>query len=249
MTLNIFADELTKTSAYRDPYSQPEYGTLVEEESRNGHKIQIFRDAVARDFIAVVDGQMVGNFEQFQHRAYVNASNHVSYLIEEEVRAKALQNEMQAEFEIEEARAGVIDASQPKGGTMPSLNDPAKVYGEMLKDQIRALRVAATDKEAKFIIHREASQNLALAESAVAVDLANDPSLTNETKRKAALGAWRAGEGRALVEAADRAADAERLAKQEYELALEELKSTRAIMRFETAQMEFRTAEIENMPF
>lgn len=261
MSNATIADELTKTSAFADPYNQPAYGMCVRKETRSGHVIEVFRDAVCRDFIGCVDGMRIGNYESFEHRAWSNASEHVTYLVKQaahdkamaEAQAEALATaqEIQAEFEAMERRAGVTDAAPPaKGEPMTSQSEQTK---RALRDQLAreqaALRSAATEKEAAYLANRDAARDLALVESAVAVDLAADPNLKNETMRKAALGAWRANEGRQLVEAADHAGDRLRQASQDYDMALEDLKSTRAQMRYETAHLEFKAAELATIPF
>lgn len=103
MSLATIADELTKSSAFRDPYSQPAYGTRVSREERSGHVIEVFYDAVCRDFVGAVDGEFVGNYERHEIAAYTNASRQVSYLVEEEARAKA-----RAEAEAEALQAEIL---------------------------------------------------------------------------------------------------------------------------------------------
>lgn len=231
-----FAPTAAPASAWQDPYSQPEYGTVVVDETRNGYRLQVCYDAVCRDFIGMVNGEHVGSFYQYQRQAYDVASREISYLIEQAARyGNSKESDM------------AISATEAVFTVEGSDLEKAR---QTLIDLESSLQVAADQKESAYQANQAAAESLEMVEAQIvkqineATDEKGKKLYSNDTLRDAQLTEWRNAEGYELTQQARQAADAYRITRQNYDLALEHVKTYRALLEHHKSEMERDTERL-----
>lgn len=211
-------------------YSNPIRHTIST--STDNYVRQYEYDSQSRDFAMYLNGEFVG-YETTPGRAEV-ALNKIVYDI---LRTPAAQPQPQSEN---------IEADYTITDKESTMDQPST--REVLLDSIAALQRAADQRESAYNDQRRHDENLRIAESAARADIDKNPAYTSDVKRKLALEDWRLNEGADFVRRAQDFEDQLRRAKSNYDMVFETVKTYRALLRHETAMMEFRTAK-ESLPF
>lgn len=245
------ADALTQTfvtrpqSGYADPYATESYGTVVSDETRNGHTLKIRYDAVCRDFMAEVDGEHVGSFYGTLRQAYDVASREITYLIEQAARYGQYEESDMAATEGTYTIDPLIEQAAQHGQYV----NPAPSTAQQLIEFESSLQVAADQKETAYQAHQKAAESLERIESQIMKEIcdATGPDgkklYSNDKLRDAALIEWRMGAGYDFCADVQAIADSYRIARQNYDLALEHVKTYRALLEYQRAEIERQTEQ------